>query len=251
MTFLTYLFFFTFGAISASFIGVISERVYTGQSWKKGRSKCNSCRETLEGKDLIPVFSWLLYRGRCRRCKVKLPARYVFFEVLMGVLFALSYLYIGFGLPLILFLIALGILDFIVIYDMRHTVVPNLASNLLIIFALAFSLNTTSSPQEFLVRLVVAAVIALMFYLLYALSKGRAMGLGDTPVAFALSLLVGSAAIPGVMFSFWIGAVVGIAILLARKGGPRMGIEIPFVPFMAAGYLLAYFTLWNPLPFLL
>lgn len=239
------------GAICASFVGVLSERVYTGQSWKQGRSKCNSCRETLQSRDLVPVFSWLIYRGRCRRCKVKLPIRYVFFEATLGILFALSYIYIGPGLPLLLFLLGLCVLDFIVIYDIRHTVVPNSASNVLIILALAFSLNTVGSPEVFFARLIVAAGISLVFFLLYTLSRGRAMGLGDTPVAFALSLFVGSAAIPGVMFSFWIGAVVGVFILLSRKGGPRMGIEVPFVPFLAAGYLLAFFTLWNPLPFLL
>jgi prepilin signal peptidase PulO-like enzyme (type II secretory pathway) len=75
------------------------------------------------------------------------------------------------------------------------------------------------------------------------------MGLGDTPVAFALSLLAGREAIAGVMFSFWIGAVIGILILVFRRGGPKMGIEVPFVPILAAGFLLALFSQWNPLPF--
>jgi prepilin signal peptidase PulO-like enzyme (type II secretory pathway) len=75
------------------------------------------------------------------------------------------------------------------------------------------------------------------------------MGLGDAPVAFSLALLVGSAyAFAGLIFSFWIGALFGIGLLLARRGGPTMGIEVPFVPFLAAGFLLAYFTQWNPFP---
>ena len=96
--------------------------------------------------------------------------------------------------------------------------------------------------------LMVAGVISLGFFLLYAFSRGRAMGLGDAPVSFALALLVGaSLAIPGLLFSFWIGAIVGIAILATTPKGHRMGIEVPFVPFLAAGYLLAFFTQWNPL----
>jgi prepilin signal peptidase PulO-like enzyme (type II secretory pathway) len=74
------------------------------------------------------------------------------------------------------------------------------------------------------------------------------MGLGDAPVALALALLAGPGlALAGLLFSFWIGALVGIAILVSRPKGHRMGIEVPFVPFLAAGYLLAFFTRWNPL----
>jgi prepilin signal peptidase PulO-like enzyme (type II secretory pathway) len=92
-----------------------------------------------------------------------------------------------------------------------------------------------------------AGMIGLAFLLLHLLSGGRAMGLGDAPVALSLSLLCAPYAFSGVLFSFWIGAIIGIAILVMRRGGPRMGIEVPFVPFLAAGYLLAYFIQWNPL----
>jgi prepilin signal peptidase PulO-like enzyme (type II secretory pathway) len=73
------------------------------------------------------------------------------------------------------------------------------------------------------------------------------MGLGDAPIALSLSLLSAGYVFPGILFSFWIGAVVGIAILVTRPKGHRMGIEVPFVPFLAAGFLLAFFTSWNPL----
>jgi prepilin signal peptidase PulO-like enzyme (type II secretory pathway) len=75
------------------------------------------------------------------------------------------------------------------------------------------------------------------------------MGLGDAPVALALSLVAGTNAFSGLLFSFWIGAVIGIGILALYPRGHRMGIEVPFVPFLAAGYLLAFFTQWNPLLF--
>ena len=76
------------------------------------------------------------------------------------------------------------------------------------------------------------------------------MGLADTPLVFGLALLVGSAALSGFVFSFWIGAVIGILILLRRPAGTRMGVEVPFAPFLAAGFLLAYFTQWNPFTFI-
>ena len=241
------IFFFFLGAILASFTGVVSERVYTGQSWFKGRSRCNSCRRTLGAPDLVPVLSWLMYRGRCRTCKSRVPAQYAVFEVILGALFVASYLTIGLTLQLAVFLAALVTLTFIVYYDLRHTIVPWGSSLLLIVLSLVFASMRLSSLKEFSSILFIALIIGVAFFLLFALSKGRAMGLGDAPVAFALSILVGSAAFPGLLFSFWIGAVIGILILVFRRGGPKMGIEVPFVPFLAIGYLLAFFTQWNPL----
>ncbi|MBA3788901.1 prepilin peptidase [Patescibacteria group bacterium] len=239
--------FFFLGAIFASFTTVIAERIYTGQSWLKGRSRCNSCRRVLSVPDLVPVFSWLFSRGRCRTCKAKVPGLYVLFEVSLGVLFVFSYLTLGLTLNLVVFLAVLIVLGFIVVYDLRHTIVPRGSSTLLIVLCLLFAFLSLKSMSAFLWIVGIALIIGFAFFLLYVLSRGRAMGLGDAPVALALALLVGSAAIPGLLFSFWIGAVIGIVVLVLQHGGPRMGIEVPFVPFLAAGFLLAFFTQWNPL----
>ncbi|MDR3547764.1 MAG: prepilin peptidase [Candidatus Pacebacteria bacterium] len=237
------------GAIVASFTAVIAERIYTGQAWWKGRSRCNSCRRPLAAADLVPIFSWLAFRGRCRTCHSRIPAIYTLFETAMAVCFAFAYLLFGLSLQLILFLAALAVLGFIVVYDLRHTIVPAWSSTALIAVAVLFDIVRPSTVPTFLTNAGVSILIGLGFFLLYALSRGRAMGLGDTPVAFALALLAGNQAFAGLMFSFWIGAVIGILILVMRRGGPTMGIEVPFVPFLAAGFLLAIFTQWNPFLF--
>lgn len=247
MTALGTLVFGALGAFLASFLGVVSERIHTGQSWRSGRSRCNSCRTVLGARDLLPVLSWIVNRGRCRTCGSRVPIRYALFEAALAIAFALAYLTLGLTLPLAIFLAALLVLGFIVLYDLRHTIVPMTATLTLLLLAGIFS--WLSSPELLARHALVSLGISFFFVLLYAGSHGRAMGLGDAPVALALSLLVGSAAIPGLLFSFWIGALVGIGILVARPGGPTMGIEVPFVPFLAVGYLLAYFTQWNPLPF--
>jgi prepilin signal peptidase PulO-like enzyme (type II secretory pathway) len=243
------IFVFVLGAILASFIGVVAERAYTGQSWKQGRSRCNSCRRELRVQDLLPIASWLMWRGRCRTCKSKVPFQYILYEIALGTLFVLSFLVLGLTLELLIFLLALCMLFFIVIYDLRHTLVPGPASTALIVFGALHTLVAVPGFLEVSHAVLTAGLISFFFFLLYFLSGGRAMGLGDTPVAFGLSLLVGKAALPGLFFSFWVGGVIGIIILVLRKGGPKMGIEVPFVPFMAAGFLLAFFTQWNPLPF--
>lgn len=234
------------GALCASFTGVIAERVHTGQSWVSGRSRCNSCRRQLDARDLIPVFSWIAWRGRCRTCKARVPSLYVVVELLLGISFVSAYQLFGLAPVLPFFLVALVLLLFIVLYDLRHMIVPVGVSNLLLTLSVIVALLSAPTPQAFGLTLLVAGSIGFGFFLLHTLSKGRAMGLGDAPVALALSLLVGTQAFAGLLFSFWIGALYGIVVLSTRRGGPRMGIEVPFVPFLALGYLLAFFTAWNP-----
>lgn len=248
MTYLIAFVFFALGSVLASFTAVIAERLHTGQSWVNGRSRCNSCNRELSALDMVPVLSWLVFRGRCRTCCARVPALYALSEVLLGSVFALSYLKLGLVLSLAPLLMAFSVLAFIVMYDLRHTIVPMTSSLLLILFSLLYAVLSMGAGARLGLTLVVAGVISLFFFLLYAGSRGRAMGLGDAPVALALSILVGgSLAVPGLLFSFWLGALVGIAILAMTPKGHRMGIEVPFVPFLAAGYLLAFFTQWNPL----
>jgi len=240
--------FVVLGAILASFIGVLAERAHTGESWINGRSKCNSCSTNLGVLDLVPVASWLSTFGRCGHCGIKLPVSYVAGEFVLALLFGLAYMALQIGVPLILFLAALSVLAYIVIYDLRHTIVPMVASVVFVILSAAFAYFTSFDHQEFGLTVLFAGVTGMAFFLLHVLSRGRFMGLGDSPIALGLALLVGfAAAFPGLLFSFWIGALCGIIILVGKPRGHRMGIEVPFVPFLAAGYMLAYFTQWNPL----
>lgn len=241
---------FFLGAILASFSGVLTERLGTGQSWAKGRSKCNACSTTLRFPDLVPIFSWLTFRGRCRHCTSRITARYAISEVVVGTLFVLGYYMILDTSALIVFYVFVFVLAILVHYDLRHTIVPFKLSLLLIALGALYSFLVTPETVTLSETFITAGIIGIGFFLLHVVSQGRWMGLGDTPVAVALSLLVGTGAFGGLLFSFWIGAVVGIAILVMTPAGRRIGIEVPFVPFLAAGYMLAFFTQWNPLTFL-
>lgn len=249
MTFLILFVFGCVGAMLASFSGVISERLNTGESWVHGRSHCNSCNRTLTVSDLVPIVSWVVSFGRCRTCKAPVPYLYPLAEVTLATLFIASYLRLGFTLPLLFLLVSLVLLTMIVLYDLRHTIVPLQLALLLIATSLAYAVSTTVNTHALSLVLLTSGIIAIGFFLMHVLSKGQWMGLGDTPVALALSLIAGSAAVSGLLFSFWIGAVIGIGILVTHPKGHRMGIEVPFVPFLAAGYLLAFFTQWNPFLF--
>lgn len=237
------------GALCASFVGVIVERVNTGASWTNDRSRCDACATTLTPRDLVPVVSWILSRGACRTCGSRIPVRHALIELLTALAFLSAFLVIGPVLSLGIFFLALLVLLFIVLYDMRHTIVPMGPVAVFILLALVFRVLSAGDSMTLGLSILVAGIAASVFLLCHVLSGGRAMGLGDAPAILGLSFLVGPAnVLPGVLFSFWIGALYGVVVLMTTPKGHRMGIEVPFVPFLALGFLLAYLTGWNPLP---
>ncbi len=246
MTLTLALAFFLLGTIIASFIGVVVGRLYTGQGIARGRSRCDACGETLAPSALVPILSYLLSGGRARCCGARLSWLSPFSEFALGALFALGYLHVGLTIVLLPLLAALALLAALVLYDLAHQILP---PPLLGAFAFAAALVAyLEAPSVALLypTLATAAVFALFFAALWLFSGGRAMGLADTPLVAALALLAGPAALSGFLFSFWIGALVGIVLLARVPRGARMGIEVPFAPFLALGFLLAYFTQWDP-----
>lgn len=242
--------FFAFGAIVASFVGVLVARLHTGQSFVVGRSRCDACGALLTPLALVPIVSYVAHGGRAHCCGARLSLISPASELLLGALFALSYSQLGFTTALPFMLLALALLMALVLYDLWHQILP---TPLLATFVLSSALTgffLAPSPDEFYMSIFVALLIGGSLALIHFLSRGRAMGFADAPFAFGLSLMVGPTAFSGFIFSFWIGAVIGIVILLKRPRGSRIGVEVPFAPFLVAGFLLAYFTQWNPFIFI-
>lgn len=240
---------FFLGAIVASFVGVVVARLNTGQSFLRGRSRCDACTRPLEPRSLVPILSYLASRGRASCCGARVSLSAPLTELLLGGLFVLGYLKLGLTSALPLFLLALALILALVLYDLAHQILPPLLLTLFVATSAATGFLHASSLPSFWQTLVTAVALALFVASIHFFSRGRAMGFADAPFVFGCALLVGPAALAGFVFSFWIGAVVGIAILARRPRGSRMGVEVPFAPFLAAGFLLAYFTQWNPFIF--
>lgn len=229
----------------ASFMGVVAGRLGTGQSPLKGRSHCDACGKILEPKVLIPIFSYLRSRGRASCCGARISYWSPVSEALLGALYVLAYLKLGLTFSLLFVFAAYALLLSLVLYDLMHQILPpELLFSFIGVAAVARFL-LSSSTFSFAVTVLVGFALALALGLIHVLSKGRAMGLADAPFVFGLALLVGHAALTGFVYSFWVGGAVGIVILARRPRGSRIGIEVPFAPFLAAGFLLAYFLPWN------
>lgn len=224
-------------------------RLHTGQTFITGRSYCDACNATLTALALVPIVSYLALRGRARCCGARLSPYPPISELLLGGLFVLAYLNLGLTLALPFFLISLSILLALVLYDISHKILP---FSLLSVFMPASAMAgffAARSPEEFQSTVLTALIMASFLALIHLLSSGKAMGLADAPLVFGLAVLAGPNALSGLIFSFWIGAVIGIVLLYRRPRGSRMGVEVPFAPYLAAGFLLAYFTKWNLLNF--
>ena len=240
---------FILGAIVASFIGVLVARLYTGEGYVFGRSRCDACSAVLSPPTMVPVLSYLFSGGRARCCGARISLVAPLTEILLGTLFVLSYYALGLVAALPLFLFSLSLILALVLYDLAHQILPTPLLAVFVCIAALTGFSLAPSVDAFYATLPATFLIAVSLALIHILSRGRYMGLADTPFVFGLSLLVGPAALPGFVFSFWIGACIGIAVLLRRPIGSRMGVEVPFAPFLAAGFLLAYFTQWNPFIF--
>lgn len=269
-------FFSLFGSIVGSFLNVAVLRY--GAKGLRGRSHCLSCGTLLRWFELLPVFSFLVQRGRCRGCKSRLSVQYPLVECTTGLVFAaaiwrnlqpttynlqpdslLWWLVVGGELLVWSFLIALSV------YDFKHKILPDglmygALASAFIIFAL--QLSTGAVPHPWLDGLG-GLLFAAPFALLWLLSGGKAMGLGDAKLVLLFPWLLGfSRGLSALIIGFWIGAALAAGALLLKKtlsflpsgrarafqhALSRLGLktELPLGPFLILGLFLVYLFGWD------
>ncbi len=238
------------GLILGSFLNALLFRYNTGRSALRGRSRCMHCGHTLAVLDLVPVFSYIYLRGKCRYCLSRLSWQYPLVEASAALLSVFVYLQhpepVQFALGLAVWLTLL----FIAVYDLRHQVIPWSASGLLALLALVhlwiFGFNAWN--------LAAGPLLAAPLLLLSLVSRGRWMGWGDGALELGLGWLLGlTAGLTAFVVAFWIGAVAGVLLMLF-SARVTMKSEVPFAPFLILGAACAYFLhvdIFQTLPALL
>jgi leader peptidase (prepilin peptidase)/N-methyltransferase len=240
---------FVFGTVIGSFLNVVSLRFNTGLNLG-GRSRCMSCGKTLSWKELIPILSFFFQKGACRKCKSRISWQYPLVEFLAGAIFVLVFLRFppasaAATLRTLIYLVETCLLLTIAAYDMKHMIIPDK-------FAYAFDAIALSSVfvggasilhAPHLWTLAAGPAIALPFALIWLVSRGRWMGLGDAKLSLGLGWLLGLAgAMNAVILAFWIGAAASLAWILATKSRFKPLMEVPLAPYLILGsYLVLLF----------
>ncbi|CAE78807.1 leader peptidase (prepilin peptidase) [Bdellovibrio bacteriovorus HD100] len=237
-----YVLFFVLGAIFGSFGNVVIYRLPREESVVKPRSYCYGCKTQIKWYDNIPILSWFILRGKCRKCQAKFSFRYPLVEIIMAVLFALSYHYAGLTWTLLEYLIFIFGLVVCTFIDLDHMILPDEFTLSGIVIGLV---GAALNPQrEFLDALfgvlMGGGFLWGMAYVYYMFTKNEGMGGGDIKLLAWIGAIVGWKAIPFViMTSAIVGSVIGL--IAARKQKAGLKTVIPFGPYLALGAVVYLF----------
>lgn len=229
--------FFIYGCIFGSFFNVVGLRVPKKESIITPPSHCTHCGKKLGMIDLIPVLSFILLKGKCRRCGTKISPIYPLMEFVTGGLYALAYVQIGFKLELIIAILFISLLVIITVSDIAYMLIPD---KVLLPFAITFLIGRWIIPTSpWWDSLLAAAVGFSVLFLIAIVSKGG-MGGGDIKLFFVIGLVLGTINTLVTLFlASLIGSVVGIYIL--KKTGKGRKTPVPFGPSIAIAAIVAYF----------
>lgn len=239
------IFFLLLGTIIGSFLNVVILRY--GKDSLDGRSHCVKCDKQLSWFELIPVLSYLFLRGKCNGCGDKISIQYPLVEVGTGLIFFGIYMKTEHILEVLFVSLLFSLLVFILVYDLYHKIIPDFFSYGF--GALALLYNFIFVPLDYL-TILAGPILFIPFWLLWAVSSGRWIGLGDGKLALGIGWFLGIVGgISAVLLAFWIGAVVGMLLLvisrisqLSRyKKRLTMKTEVPFAPFLIIGFWLVFF----------
>jgi leader peptidase (prepilin peptidase) / N-methyltransferase len=231
------------GLIAGSFLNVVIHRVPLRQSVVWPASHCPACGEPIEPRDNVPLLSYAVLRGRCRKCKARISARYPLVEGLTGILFAGAAYEFGLGLDLLSALALILALIVLAGTDLEHRLLPNAIVGPAAL--VGFTLSVLESPERWWVYLVSALAVAGGLFAL-ALAYPGGMGMGDVKMGGMLGAFLGPYAALAVFLGALCGAITGGLLMVAGKMQRRHA--LPFGVFMALGGLVTLFVgpaLWG------
>lgn len=248
---LFYVLLFIFGLFVGSFLNLVADRVVIGEQIWRGRSHCDFCKTVLKIRDLIPVFSFLTSRGKCRYCEQKLSLSYPLSELFTGCLFVLAGVSSGIlaGLPyssgvaldphrLFFFTYLLVVFSFyavIFLADAKYQIIPTKVLVFGVVFVLVARILFFGLSWATLIS---TGGLVAFFWLLFAITRGRGMGFGDVRLALLIGLFNDwPYNVLGIFGAFVLGSVFSIFLMVLGKKG--MKDKIAFGPFMILGSLLA------------
>jgi len=223
------------GASIGSFVNVAALRRSKGRGFLTGRSHCPLCNEVIKWYDLIPILSWLMLLGRCRKCKARVSPRYILVEITAAILFALTFMVYGFTLMTVLSLAVVVILLAIALIDLETMEIPNGLTIALIPLAIA---SVWVFPQVSLISRGIGFLAVSLPMLVIALVVSGAFGGGDIKLMAVCGFLLGW---QNTLLAFFAAVVLGggWAIYLMASGKRKRGEHMVFGPAICIGVFFA------------
>ena len=232
-----YIIIFMFGIVIGSFLNVCIYRIPLQEDIVRVRSHCMSCGYKLEWYDLVPLFSYLFLRGRCRKCGAKLSVQYPLIEALNGILYVIIVCIHGVNIDSLLYCLLGSALVVLSVIDFRTYEIP-FGINL---FILALGLiRLALDYHNFLSYLIGSLAVSVFLTILYYASGGRAIGGGDVKLMAVCGLFLGWKLI---ILAFGLGCVLGAVIHVIRMKVSGEDHVLAMGPYLSAGVLIA--ALWG------
>jgi leader peptidase (prepilin peptidase)/N-methyltransferase len=250
-----------FGLVIGSFLNVVIIRLPQGLSISIPRSHCPQCKRLIPWYDNIPILSYALLRGRCRRCNKKISARYPFVEALSGLVSVLLYFKFGLSVEWAIFLAFSAALIVLAFIDLDHRILPDMITlngiwiGVLVNLYLAqpsplasrllrtIGIEVTNTRVIALVASVLGAVVGggLLWVVAEAYLRLRGiegMGFGDVKMMAMVGAFLGA---PLALLTIMIGSLFGsvIGLIFIRFAGKTREYELPFGTFLAAAGIAA------------
>jgi leader peptidase (prepilin peptidase)/N-methyltransferase len=222
-----------FGLLIGSFLNVVAYRLPRRESLVAPGSRCPACATPVKPWDNVPVLSWLLLGGRCRRCSAPIARRYPLVEAMTAALFgAVAIVHLDDTPRLVLGIVLVAFLVPIALIDLDHKLIPNRLTAPAAILAVV--LGSALDPGGEVGRLVAGAAAGAALAL-PSLLHPDGMGMGDAKLVGVMGLFLGSAVVPAALVAFVVGTAVGIAVILRKGMSEGRRTKIPFGPFLALG----------------
>ena len=237
MQLLPYSIIFLYGIVIGSFLNVCIYRIPLGESIAKERSHCMTCGYQLRWFDLIPLFSWLALRGKCRKCKTPISPQYPIIEAVNGVLYVLIFAVNGLNLVTILYCLMASALLALSVIDFRTYEIPFGFNVFIGVLGVIRVLGNLENWPEFIVGFFAVSVLLEIILLV---SGGRAIGGGDVKLMAAAGLLLGWKLI---VLAFFIGCILGSVIHIIRMKVSHAEHVLAMGPYLSAGILIS--ALWG------
>jgi leader peptidase (prepilin peptidase)/N-methyltransferase len=227
------------GLAVGSFLNVCIYRLPRGESLAYPPSRCPRCGKRLAWYDNLPVVSWLVLRGRCRRCREPISMQYPIVEIVTAAT-AVLVVYVTPPGPLLASRLVLsGILIVLFVIDLELQLLPNLITLPGIAFGFVFSLVAPPGPLASLAGIALGAGILYgIAAAYYAVRREEGMGMGDVKMLAMIGAFLGwRAVLLTLVLASFSGALVGVVLLSSKREGLRFA--LPFGTFLAVGAFAA------------